>query len=54
MREDSCPDTTTEQLAVPNPNGLRRLETQIAALITETASLKQQLRQQSDSKATPD
>lgn len=54
MREDSCPDTTTELLVVPNHDGLKRLETHIAALSTETASLKQQFRQQSDSKATPD
>ena len=46
MREDSCPDTTTEQLAVPNNDSLKLLETQIAVL------LKQKLRQQSDSKAT--
>ena len=33
MREDSCPDTTAEQLqAVPNHDCLHRLETQIAAL----------------------
>ena len=54
MREDSCPDTTTEQLVVPNHDGLKRLKTQTAALLMETASLKQELRQQSDSKATPD
>ena len=40
MMEDSCLDTATEQLAVPNHDGLQRLETQIAALLTETASLR--------------
>ena len=41
MREDSCPDTTAEQLqAVPSHDSLHRLETQIAALSTETASLR--------------
>ncbi len=54
MREDSCPDTTAEQLqAVPSHDSLHRLETQIAALSTETASLKQQLQHQSHYRASP-
>ena len=54
MREDSCLETTTEQLAVPNHDGRQRLETQIAALLTKTATVKQQLGRQSDSKTIPD
>ena len=54
MREDSCPDFTAEQLqAVPRNDSLHRLETQIAALSTETASLKQQLQHQSHYRASP-
>ena len=53
MREDSCPDTTNQQLAVPNHDDLQRLEAQITALTTETASLKQQLRLQIRPRSTP-
>ena len=54
MREDSCPDTTAEQLqAVASHDSLHRLEAQIAALSTETASLKQQLQHQGHYRASP-
>ena len=54
MREDSCPDTTAEQLqAVASNDSLHRLEAQIAALSTETASLKQQLQHQGHYRASP-
>ena len=53
MREDSCPDTTADQLqAVASNDSLHRLETQIAALSTETASLKQQLQHQGHYRAS--
>ena len=54
MREDSCPDANAEQLlAVPSHDSFHRLEAQIAALTTETASLKQQLQNQTQHRGSP-
>ncbi|KAL8587401.1 hypothetical protein ACOMHN_062134 [Nucella lapillus] len=45
MREDRDPDATVEQTAVANPGVVKRLETEVAILRAEMASLKEQMRQ---------